>query len=145
LGTLSPCDRLEGFRQLSENPGRHVTENAEAERSGKRLGRRLPISQQTASAIRDWQRVRANVLIADASADYLFPARSSAAPIPHLRTQTVGDALRIWAAWINDNVVLPTGQTRPLEGVSVYAHAFRHFAMPNVMPMQEYRSTSYGI
>lgn len=93
---------------------------------GKRLGRRLPISQQTASAIRDWQHVRANLLIAEPSADYLFPARSSAAPIPYLRTQTVGDALRIWAAWINDNVVLPTGQTRPLEGVSVYAYAFRH-------------------
>ncbi|PJE08281.1 MAG: hypothetical protein CK429_23790 [Mycobacterium sp.] len=93
---------------------------------GKRLGRRLPISQQTASAIRDWQHVRANVLIAEPSAGYLFPARSSAAPIPYLRTQTVGDALRIWAAWINDNVVLPTGQTRPLEGVSVYAYAFRH-------------------
>ncbi|UHJ79492.1 site-specific integrase [Mycobacteroides abscessus subsp. abscessus] len=93
---------------------------------GKRLGRRLPISQQTASAIRDWQQVRADTLIAEAGADYLFPARSRAAPIPYLRTQTVGDALRIWAEWINDNVVLPTGETRPLEGVSLYAYAFRH-------------------
>ncbi|CQD04435.1 MULTISPECIES: tyrosine-type recombinase/integrase [Mycolicibacterium] len=93
---------------------------------GKRLGRRLPISQQTASAIRDWQQVRADTLIAEAGADYLFPARSRAAPIPYLRTQTVGDALRIWAKWINDNVALPTGETPPLEGVSLYAYAFRH-------------------
>jgi integrase len=93
---------------------------------GKRMGRRLPISQQTAAAIRDWQQVRASVLIAEASADYLFPARTRSAPLPYLRTQTVGDALRIWAEWINDNVVLPTGQTRPLDGLSVYAYAFRH-------------------
>lgn len=93
---------------------------------GKRMGRRLPISQQTASAIRGWQQVRADVLIAEASADYLFPARTRTAPVPYLRTQTVGDALRMWAGWINDNVVLPTGQTRPLDGVSVYAYGFRH-------------------
>lgn len=93
---------------------------------GKRMGRRLPISQQTATAIRDWQHVRAGVFIAEASVDYLFPARSSSSPRPYLRTQSVGDALRIWAGWINDNVVLPTGQTRPLDGVSIYAYAFRH-------------------
>ena len=93
---------------------------------GKRMGRRLPISQQTAAAIRDWQQVRASVFITRASVDYLFPARSSSSPQPYLRTQTVGDALRIWAMWINDNVVGPIGQTRPLDGISVYAYAFRH-------------------
>ena len=46
--------------------------------------------------------------------------------MPYLRTQTLGDALRIWAIWINDNVVGPIGQTRPLDGISVYAYAFRH-------------------
>ena len=34
--------------------------------------------------------------------------------------------MRIWAIWINDNVVGPIGQTRPLDGISVYAYAFRH-------------------
>ncbi|TXI56041.1 MAG: site-specific integrase [Mycolicibacterium mageritense] len=93
---------------------------------GKRMGRRLPISQQTATAIRDWQRTRANVRIAEPSTDYLFPARVSTAPLPYLRTQTLADVLRHWAIRINDNVVGPLGQTRPLEGISVYAYAFRH-------------------
>jgi integrase len=93
---------------------------------GKRMGRRLPISQPTATAIRDWQHVRSTVLIAEASADYLFPARSSSSPLPYLRTQTLGEALRYWAKWINDNVALPTGQTRPLDGISIYSYAFRH-------------------
>lgn len=93
---------------------------------GKRMGRRLPISRQTATAIRDWQQTRASVLIAEASTDYLFPARTRTAPLPYLRTQTLGDVLRIWATWINDNVVGPVGHTRPLDGISVYAYAFRH-------------------
>ena len=93
---------------------------------GKRMGRRLPISQQTAAAIRDWQQVRAHILIAPASANYLFPARTRGAPLPYLRTQSVGDALRSWAQWINDNVTSATGQTLPMDGISLYAYAFRH-------------------
>lgn len=93
---------------------------------GKRMGRRLPITQQTAAEIRAWQQIRSGAYIALPSTDYLFPARTSHAPIPHLRTQTVGDALRSWVSWINDNVADPTGQTRPLEGISVYPYLFRH-------------------
>jgi integrase len=86
----------------------------------------LPITQQAAAEIRAWQQVRAGVYIAPASADHLFPARTCSAPLPYLRTQTVGEALRCWVRLINRNVVGPAGQLRPLEGVSVYAYAFRH-------------------
>lgn len=93
---------------------------------GKRMGRRLPISQQTATAIKNWQQVRANAFIPSTSSAHLFPARTSTAPHPYLRTQTLGDVLRAWSLWINDNVVLPTGQARPLEGIAIYSYAFRH-------------------
>ena len=66
----------------------------------KRLRRQLPILSQTAEAINQWRDERANIPIAGAAANYLFPGRRTLSHTgqesPHLTSDDLSLALRRW-------------------------------------------------
>ncbi|PZG19933.1 tyrosine-type recombinase/integrase [Nonomuraea aridisoli] len=95
----------------------------------KRLRRRLPITTETAESIISWQRRRALLDIPHRSRNYLFPAITAAAGVPHINTSYVATILRSWVASIpelRDEGLGLDGNPLPFERSRIYPYAFRH-------------------
>lgn len=91
-----------------------------------RMGRRLPISSSTGTAIESWKRVRAESA-APMPEDYLFPGSKSAHQ--YLRTAAISGAIRRWANSIDDlraGDVGSDGVPALFHAKKVYPYAFRH-------------------
>ncbi|SDL13217.1 Phage integrase family protein [Lentzea albidocapillata subsp. violacea] len=96
---------------------------------GKRLRRRLPITSQTAQAIRDWLPVRQQLLAPKRTADYLFPAITEGAKEPFMASGYLSKALRDWVdalPSIDSNVPGRDGSPLPFDRSLIYPYAFRH-------------------
>ena len=96
---------------------------------GKRKRRRLPITQETTQTVRAWQHRRDTVPAPAQSAGFLFPAISDAAGMPHLHSNVISEAIRLWVTELPDlhcDVVDPNGDPLPFERSKIFPYAFRH-------------------
>jgi integrase len=102
---------------------------------GKRLRRRLPITEDTAEAVRHWQALRERIAAPPRSHDYLFPAKSDAAGKPHLATGYITMAIRGWVdalPELHSDVIGPGARLLAFERSRVFPYAFRHsYAQPH--------------
>jgi integrase len=98
-------------------------------RKGRRLRRRLPITQATAGAVRAWQDRRGR-LDAPARGDaYLFPALTEASGFDHLAASYISEAIRHWADAIPElhgAGAGPDGSRLPFNRSLTFPYAFRH-------------------
>jgi hypothetical protein len=96
---------------------------------GRRNRRRLPITAQTARAIQAWQERRIGLLAPTQSRDYLFPAATEDAGIPHMTAGVVARVIRAWADAIpvpNSDVPGRDGMPLPFDRSLIFPYAFRH-------------------
>jgi len=94
-----------------------------------RLRRRLPITAETAGAIRTWQQHRAGLLLPAVAGPWLFPACNESSGPGHLTTTRLSQALRSWVDAIpvlHSDVPGPDGTLAPFERRAIYPYAFRH-------------------
>ncbi|MDE3206345.1 MAG: site-specific integrase [Acidobacteriota bacterium] len=94
-----------------------------------RLRRRLPITVDTAAAIRAWQEHRAGLLLPAAAKPWLFPAPNETSGPGHLTTIRLSQALRAWVDAIphlHSDVPGPDGNPLPFDRKAIFAYAFRH-------------------
>jgi integrase len=94
-----------------------------------RLRRRLPITAETAGAIRTWQQHRAGLLLPAVAGPWLFPACNESSGPGHLTTTRLSQALRSWVDAIpvlHSDVPGPDGTPAPFERRAIYPYAFRH-------------------
>jgi integrase len=98
-------------------------------RKGRRLRRRLPVTQATAGAVRAWQDRRGR-LAAPARGDaYLFPALTEASGFDHLAASYISEAIRHWADAIPElhgDGTGPDGSRLPFNRSLIFPCAFRH-------------------
>jgi integrase len=98
----------------------------------RRFRRQLPILTPTAEAILRWRGVRSELVLAPASADYLFPGRSrrfGTTSEPHFTSDDLGTALREWVRSLDDlhsDVPGVNGRPLPFDRSRVFPYAFRH-------------------
>ncbi|MFG2668822.1 tyrosine-type recombinase/integrase [Streptomyces sp. NPDC048387] len=95
----------------------------------KRHRRRLPIAEETATAIREWLPVRATLNVPAESARYLFPAITADSAQPHMNTSSLSQTLRHWVDSIprlTTDVPGPDGTPLPFDRSLIYPYAFRH-------------------
>jgi integrase len=97
----------------------------------RRLRRRLPITTDTAQAIRTWQtrRTELDPILPPSGADHLFPALTPLATRRHLHTSYLSETLRHWADRIphlHAEGTGPDGELLPFDRSLIYAYAFRH-------------------
>ncbi len=96
-------------------------------RKGYRLRRRLPIPSEAVNAVQAWLKVRATLDLPEASAAFLFPART--ARKKHLNTT---DLWRYLNDWVNAIPLLeseeigPDGHFLPFDRAKIFPYAFRH-------------------
>ncbi|MEV5786733.1 tyrosine-type recombinase/integrase [Streptomyces sp. NPDC052287] len=96
---------------------------------GKRLRRRLPITEETAQAIRAWQPVRERLQVPSQSVRYLFPAVTDEHVLPHLSGSNFSKTMREWVDAIPSltlDVPGPDGSPLPFDRSLIYPYAFRH-------------------
>lgn len=97
---------------------------------GKRLRRRLPITQETVRDIQEWDAHRAKLKFAPPSSNaYLFPAITDVNQYPHLSTGNFARAMRKWVTEIPEIHSEGTGRDGnpiPFDRDKIYAYAFRH-------------------
>lgn len=96
---------------------------------GRRNRRRLPITAQTARAIQAWQEHRTGLPTPAQSQEYLFPAATEDAGIPHMTAGVVARVIRAWADAIpvlNSDVPGPDGLPLPFDRLLIFPYAFRH-------------------
>lgn len=96
---------------------------------GRRNRRRLPVTAQTAKAIQAWQEHRADLPTPTQSQNYLFPAATEDAGIPHMTANVVARVIRAWADTIpvlHSDVPGPDGMPLPFDRSSIFPYAFRH-------------------
>jgi len=96
---------------------------------GRRNRRRLPITAQTALAIQAWQEQRSRLASPAQSSDYLFPAATDDAGIPHMTAGVAARMIRAWAAAIpllSSATSGPDGLPLPFDRSSIFPYAFRH-------------------
>jgi integrase len=94
---------------------------------GRRLRRRLPVEQGTASAILDWKEIRAGLDIPGNCAAHLFPAITGS--YQHLDSGYISRAIRLWADSIPvlDSAELGRdGTPLPFDRARIFPYAFRH-------------------
>ncbi|WP_372027963.1 tyrosine-type recombinase/integrase (plasmid) [Rhodococcus sp. NyZ502] len=95
----------------------------------KRLGRKLPITRATAAAIGEWQEIRQTLPAPPASSEYLFPAKSSIAREPFIRTHYISRVMRAWVDQIDrldSDSVDADGIPLPFDRTLVYPYTLRH-------------------
>lgn len=95
----------------------------------KRLGRKLPITRATAAAIGEWQEIRQTLPAPPASSEYLFPAKSSIAREPFIRTHYISRVMRAWVDQIDrldSDTVDADGNPIPFDRTLVYPYTLRH-------------------
>ena len=96
---------------------------------GRRNRRRLPVTAQTARAIQAWQQHRTRLPSPAQSRDYLFPAATEDAGIPHMTAGVIARGIRAWADTIpvlNSDVAGPDGLPLPFDRLLIFPYAFRH-------------------
>ncbi|GAA1240341.1 tyrosine-type recombinase/integrase [Streptomyces rhizosphaericus] len=94
---------------------------------GRRRRRRLPVHQQTADAIKDWQEIRARWDLPVNSAGHLFPAITNRHR--HLDTGNLARYIRAWADSIpvlDSEELGRDGTPLPFDRDKVFPYAFRH-------------------
>ena len=95
----------------------------------RRYNRRLPITGQTAEAIRLWQAHRLSIPAPARSAEYLFPAITDRSSFKHLGANSLANALRAWVDAIPELVsdqLGPDGTRLPVDRSLIFPYAFRH-------------------
>jgi hypothetical protein len=97
----------------------------------RRMRRRLPITTNTAQAIRTWQTRRTGLepVLPPTGADHLFPALTPLATRRHLYTSYLSETLRHWVDSIphlHAEGIDPAGQPLNFDRSLIYAYAFRH-------------------
>ncbi len=98
-------------------------------RKGRRNRRRLPITTQTARVIQAWQEHRTSLPTPAQSRDYLFPAATEDAGIPHMTAGVIARAIRAWADVVpvlHSDIAGPDGQPLPFDRMLIFPYAFRH-------------------
>ncbi|MFE4381269.1 tyrosine-type recombinase/integrase [Streptomyces cyaneofuscatus] len=96
---------------------------------GRRMRRRLPISQETVDHIQAWAEHRNGLVAPPRSDRYLFPAVSETSEFAHLSTQYFSRALRQWVdsfEEIHSEGTGRDGQPVPFDRDKIFPYAFRH-------------------
>ncbi|QIZ37230.1 site-specific integrase [Saccharopolyspora sp. ASAGF58] len=94
---------------------------------GRRRRRRLPIHQETADAVRDWQKIRVGLDLPSSSARHLLPAITN-----RYRHLDSGNLSRCIRSWVDSIPVLdseklgPEGTPLPFDRSKIFPYAFRH-------------------
>jgi integrase len=94
---------------------------------GRRRRRRLPIHQETADVVKDWQHTRAGLALPDNSAAHLFPAITNR--YRHLDSGNLSRCIRSWADSIpvlDSEELGPDGTPLPFDRSRIFPYAFRH-------------------
>lgn len=94
-----------------------------------RFNRKLPVTAATAEVIRNWQIVREQIEVPSRSGDYLFPARSEVAQMPHLASTYLSQAIRGWVDGLDrldGETINEHGDLAPFDRRRVFPYAFRH-------------------
>jgi integrase len=98
-------------------------------RKSRRLRRRLPITADTAQAIRVWQ-ARRDQLTGPARGDrFLFPALTPDSRDDHLSSAAIGTAIRVWADGLPELLgedIDAAGNRLAFDRSRIYPYAFRH-------------------
>jgi len=98
-------------------------------RKSRRLRRRLPITTDTAQAVRVWQ-ARRNQLTVPARGDrFLFPALTPDSRDDHLGSAAIGTAIRVWADGLPEVLgegLDADGNRLVFDRSRIYPYAFRH-------------------
>ncbi|MEU4172963.1 tyrosine-type recombinase/integrase [Streptomyces sp. NPDC026665] len=97
----------------------------------RRMRRRLPITADTAQAVRTWQTRRTDLepALPTAGTGHLFPALTPLAASRHLYTGYLGQTLRHWVDSIPhlyDEGTGPDGRPPDFDRSLIYPYAFRH-------------------
>ncbi|MDJ0440885.1 tyrosine-type recombinase/integrase [Rhodococcus qingshengii] len=95
----------------------------------KRYGRRLPILQTTADAIRQWIDMRSQINAPARSDSYLFPSVAERAGEPYIRSYSFSRCIRLWVDGLESldtTDVDDNGDPLPFDRMLVYPYAFRH-------------------
>ncbi|MDL5198695.1 site-specific integrase [Streptomyces sp. ALI-76-A] len=95
----------------------------------KRHRRRLPITTSTADAIRTWQACRDQLHLPAKGDRYLFPSLTPLSDAPHISSNYLSDALRLWADALPPLHAEGTdsrGQRLLFDRSLIYPYAFRH-------------------
>lgn len=96
---------------------------------GKRLKRRLPITQDTAEIIQRWATCRDGLTTPKRSDPYLFPAISESSEYAHLTSGYLSRAIRQWVQSIERIDSEGTGRDGnaiPFDRNKIFPYAFRH-------------------
>ncbi|MGW8985123.1 tyrosine-type recombinase/integrase [Streptomyces parvus] len=95
----------------------------------RRARRRLPITAQTAEAIRAWLPVRERLEVPSRSTHFVFPALSNKGALPHMHTSSLSNGLRRWVdalPQLDSAAPGPDGSPLPFDRSLIYPYAFRH-------------------
>ncbi|WP_405481243.1 tyrosine-type recombinase/integrase [Streptomyces anulatus] len=96
---------------------------------GKRHGRRLPITKETAAVIQTWGGRRDGLVVPPGSVPYLFPAITDLGRFAHMETNSLSRALRQWVdsfEEIHSEGTGRDGRPIPFERSKIFPYAFRH-------------------
>ncbi|WP_328624035.1 site-specific integrase [Streptomyces sp. NBC_00353] len=95
----------------------------------RRYGRKLPVTGETAEAIRRWQARRDLIPVLATSKDYLFPAITHRSGVRHMEPGYLGTYLREWVKAIPELVsdqLNHSGNRLPFDRALIFPYAFRH-------------------
>ncbi|WP_434600471.1 tyrosine-type recombinase/integrase [Streptomyces sp. A5-4] len=98
-------------------------------RKGRRNGRRLPITAESAQGVKAWLTVRESLDLPTGSAAFLFPPTGENGIVRHLVSEQVAGFIRSWADRVP--VVLaeelgPDGERLPFDRSLIFPYALRH-------------------
>ncbi|MFD7338493.1 tyrosine-type recombinase/integrase [Streptomyces violascens] len=96
---------------------------------GKRLRRRLPITQETTEDIQVWAERRSGLITPHRSEPYLFPAITDSSRYAHLGSPNLARAMRLWVQSIDEihsEGTGPDGLPVPFDREKIFPYAFRH-------------------
>lgn len=96
----------------------------------RRLGRRLPITASTVTAIRAWQSRRDLLPVNKRTEKFLFPAVKGESGFGHLTVNHIGRAIRAFSNSIpvlGSEIPGPDGLPLPFDRALIYPYALRHF------------------
>jgi integrase len=98
-------------------------------RKGRRHRRRLPITTETAHAIRAWQSRRERLITPACSAAHLFPALTDSSGYDHLPPSYISEAILLWVRALpelHDDGIDAAGDRLPFDRSRIFPYAFRH-------------------
>lgn len=98
-------------------------------RKNKRHRRRLPITSETAAAVRAWQQRRDQLAVPTRAERMLFPAPTVDSPASHISAAAISEAMRIWVDGLPEllsDELDELGNRAPFDRSKIYPYAFRH-------------------